>query len=737
MTFAYDRLGRQQIISDAVGTRTFAYSDALQLESETITGLYDQVITRTYEAGEVKGRPVGFNIGADYSVTYGYDETGRFNSLDWNAAGSFNTATYSFVENSNLLQQLTTGNGLRTTYSYESNRNLRTQIKNEYGTNLISQYDYGYDDLGRRTTVANSGQAFTVSAFNRYGYDDRNQLTESSRYQGSDINDLGNPVQPEYRSYGYDPIGNSINATGWDEGAASPEDAAYTVNSLNQYSQITKDNGSASGEAAANLTYDFDGNLTEISRANSSVQYRYNAENRLIAVEPQIPVDGNVKVEYTYDYIGRRVKKTVYTNESDLWSLTSDILFLYDGWNVVKEITAENGQPAGRKYYVWGLDLSQSQQGAGGIGGLLASVEGSLTHYFYYDGNGNVGQLVNTSDGSISAHYEYDPFGNSTFSIGPKAEANPYRFSTKYFDSEIELYYYGYRYYSSEVGRWLTRDPLGEKGGINLYNMVANNPIDKWDFLGQFTPVFNPTIPARSVKSIQNIIGRNPDGMYGHATASAVKGFQSHLQRLGHYSGAIDGKWGSATEQAYQKFLASRKDDPQGPSYTDGLMFLESGLKDFKTTCEINSNNKANVKCCKTEARKIINALKQSWTLNYGFGPDLYGSDPVAGHFCWDWANIFNSIASNLSLTYWSNEQGYARSPGSYAVHWFVKFYAYKKKGLRYRVNVDDGFMIANKMVFPGAFPDSYTTSYKEKPLPVAPMTGRNQPLNPFTLNQW
>ena len=112
----YDRLGRQQTISDAVGTRTFAYNEALQLESETITGLYDQVITRTYEDGAVKGRSAGFNMGEDYSVTYGYDATGRFNSVAWNVAGSFNTATYSFVENSNLLQQLTTGNGLRTTY---------------------------------------------------------------------------------------------------------------------------------------------------------------------------------------------------------------------------------------------------------------------------------------------------------------------------------------------------------------------------------------------------------------------------------------------------------------------------------------------------------------------------------------------------------------------------------------------------------------------------------------------
>ena len=77
-------------------------------------------------------------------------------------------------------------------------------------------------------------------------------------------------------------------------------------------------------------------------------------------MEPQNPADGNVKVEFTYDYIGRRVKKTVYTYESDLWSLNSEILFLYDGWNVVKEITTGNGQLPTDKHYIWGLDLSQS-----------------------------------------------------------------------------------------------------------------------------------------------------------------------------------------------------------------------------------------------------------------------------------------------------------------------------------------------------------------------------------------
>ncbi len=57
-------------------------------------------------------------------------------------------------------------------------------------------------------------------------------------------------------------------------------------------------------------------------------------------------------------------------------------------------------------------------------------------------------------------------------------------FSTKYYDWETGLYYYGYRYYSPTIGRWLSRDPIGEKGGRNLYGFVDNNPLNLNDFLG-------------------------------------------------------------------------------------------------------------------------------------------------------------------------------------------------------------------------------------------------------------
>jgi RHS repeat-associated protein len=72
-------------------------------------------------------------------------------------------------------------------------------------------------------------------------------------------------------------------------------------------------------------------------------------------------------------------------------------------------------------------------------------------------------------------------------STGPQAKANPFRFSTKYTDEESDLVYYGYRYYSPSLGRWVNRDPIEEEGDVSLYSWLLNNPITGVDALGQFT----------------------------------------------------------------------------------------------------------------------------------------------------------------------------------------------------------------------------------------------------------
>jgi RHS repeat-associated protein len=97
----------------------------------------------------------------------------------------------------------------------------------------------------------------------------------------------------------------------------------------------------------------------------------------------------------------------------------------------------------------------------------------------FFDEDGNLGQLVNAETGSLAASYRYDPFGR-LISVDASGN-NPFRFSTKYFDGESGLYYYGYRYYSSEMGRWINRDPIQENGGVNIFAYLVNNTVNKID----------------------------------------------------------------------------------------------------------------------------------------------------------------------------------------------------------------------------------------------------------------
>jgi RHS repeat-associated protein len=110
-----------------------------------------------------------------------------------------------------------------------------------------------------------------------------------------------------------------------------------------------------------------------------------------------------------------------------------------------------------------------------------------------YDGNGNV-MSVTRQDGTLVSIYEYSPFGEllraeQRDTIDPVAQSNPFKFSTKYTDDETGLSYYGHRYYSAALGRFINRDPISEAGGVNLYGFCGNNAVSRWDLLGTLDPI--------------------------------------------------------------------------------------------------------------------------------------------------------------------------------------------------------------------------------------------------------
>ncbi|MCG8407090.1 MAG: RHS repeat-associated core domain-containing protein, partial [Phycisphaerales bacterium] len=500
IAFTYDRLGRIATVTDALGTHTFTYNAKLQLESEEIAGsIYDATITRTYQGTQlVPGRYDGFGIGMDtgnwnddFQATYLFDTYGRLNHVSGTALPNCGVR-YSYLTDSDLIERIEYEANLttfaETVRSYESTRDLLTSVENKWGTTVISKYDYAYDNLRRRTSVINGGKAFvdhSEEAYSLYSYNDRNELTRSQRFEGTDLQAIPQvAVTGQDFEYQYDPIGNRTESS-VDQGTATD----YTVNNVNQYT--------STANPAETFTYDADGNMT----ADDDFTYTYNMENRLVSVADS---QGTI-LEFTYDYRGRRVRKVEHDPDPVNGGVIEDTRFVYDGWNVVLELDGQDNNAILRKY-AWGLDLSGTTHGAGGIGGLLAvedtdgtvSTNDDTPYLYFYDGNGNVGQLMDFSDTqtlSVAAHYEYDSYGNALVTVGAYAGTNPFRFSTKYFDDETGLYYHNNRFYATRRGRWLNRDPSEELGGRNIYQFVFNNPISWVDPNGRQPSTSQPTTP--------------------------------------------------------------------------------------------------------------------------------------------------------------------------------------------------------------------------------------------------
>ncbi|MBK1881692.1 RHS repeat-associated core domain-containing protein [Luteolibacter pohnpeiensis] len=179
------------------------------------------------------------------------------------------------------------------------------------------------------------------------------------------------------------------------------------------------------------------------------------------------------------------------------------MLYLYDGWNPVaigtRTGTASSMGAMSLKWNnLWGPDMGSSGkvigpadfQAAGGVGGLLASsyYSSSTTapdNHFVpsYDANGNL--LAWTSQtGALARQNDYDPFGNVVMKRSLLSGVPDFGFSTKLQDTETGLLYYGYRFYDPITGRWPSRDPIEERGGMNLYGFIGNDSVDRWDFLG-------------------------------------------------------------------------------------------------------------------------------------------------------------------------------------------------------------------------------------------------------------
>ena len=204
--------------------------------------------------------------------------------------------------------------------------------------------------------------------------------------------------------------------------------------------------------------------------------------------------------------------------------------YIWDDLNIIREIqwpVASDQWPVGTLAtshcplvtdYVWGLDLDGTLQGAGGVGGLLAVVRSnsnsnSALYFPTYDANGNISEYVSTN-GEIVAHYDYSPFGEPLVAVGDLAATFTHQFSTKPYDTILQISSCELRHYSSVIGKFMTRDPIAELGSWNIYNVVKNNPVCDFDVLALKSYVTDDGITFIDTGYVNCAGGALGDGYY-------------------------------------------------------------------------------------------------------------------------------------------------------------------------------------------------------------------------------
>jgi len=334
---------------------------------------------------------------------------------------------------------------------------------------LLEQLEYGFDRDSRRTWRR---RAFATGEDNAYGYDGLSQVVNAA---------LGNlnlnataigGVPAEDEAWDYDPTGN------W-RGYRVEENGAVT---LEQERVHDKGNRLMQIEGSAQpVLVDRAGRMTQVPPDaggdwSDPLELVWDAWSRLVEVSQ----GGSVVGSYAYDGLNRRTTRT--TGGATLHSYYSD------AWRPLEE--RQDSQTKAAMQYYWGArhrdDLVRRDR-ATVSGGSLNETRYVLMDYFspvaITDGSGNV-----------TERYAFSAFGvrrilNPDFSphTGPSECNWEFAFQGQFLDSESGFLDYGYRYYSSYLGRWLCKDPIGEEGGLNLYAFAGNGGVNQVDYLGLST----------------------------------------------------------------------------------------------------------------------------------------------------------------------------------------------------------------------------------------------------------
>jgi RHS repeat-associated protein len=526
-----DGLGRVQTVSDPLGNTTQYTYDPLGHLTQRLDAAAGTTTT-TYDGnGNVLTVTDPRNLG---SHAYTYDARNRLHTYTGPVGG---TATYNYDGMSNLINKtdrksqltqyaydglnrlhvITYADGSTLTITWDAgNRptdfvdSINGTIHRDYdGLDRMSiergpqgEVDYFYDAAGRRDHITVAGQSQPIT----YQFDNANRLTQIA--QGSATLGFGYDAANRRTTitlpngvvgtFGFDSA-NQLTSISYD-GTAHVADATYAYDAAGRrisasgslirplidstLAGTTYDAGNhLTALSAGTLSYDGNGNLTAAAGPASNT-FTWNARNQLTSTGSGTTL--------SYDALGRLVSRTNGGATSN---------YLYDGLDAI----VANGAVMLRG---GALDDAHAQISSTGTLSYLTDALGSVT-------------MLTSANQAVSSANSFGAYGASATASGNPA---PFAYAGAEFNSTDQLVYLRNRFYSPQLQRFISEDPIGLAGGVNTYAYVRGNPISRRDPLGLCPPDAIPGVPDRTQPYITNgpYIGSDGDQWY---TFTATDGY--------------------------------------------------------------------------------------------------------------------------------------------------------------------------------------------------------------------
>ncbi len=459
VTSAWDDLGRLTSVSNPLGTEEIHYhEDTRRVTWTKIKSLRTDYEYNTDVVGEHRLEKIenkwGTNAASYTKQAYGYDAVGRLES--WSRTLGANVTQW--------------------TMGYDASEQLETVDSATNGTSNGLEF-YQYDDAGNRISEQRGG---TVRKWGR------NQLNQLTQYQLGGAMELrgGAGVKSNVTVRELDqnnnPVGQAVAATppggavNWKarvnvgvgnnkfkvEAVQAEVPQGTTAQSTTRILSVPLGSIGSGDGAVTPIQYDADGNMT----SDGIRSYEWDAENRLVRVAGSAIGE----VTFTYDPYHRRTRLVERFGSQTV----ADRTLRWAGLEIVGERIVTNGGFATEDRYYYSNGETRKQTGSATTVELL----------YTRDHLGSIRELVDASNGNVRAHYDYTPYGIRT-KLGGDLDAD-FGFTGHYTNARSGLVLAPYRAYSPELGRWISRDPIEEDGGINLYGYVGNGPLQAVDPLG-------------------------------------------------------------------------------------------------------------------------------------------------------------------------------------------------------------------------------------------------------------